>query len=255
MATPLHAILARPDVWQSVRQRNGESPPGTLPTGHTALDATLHHGGWPCAALTEFVVEGCGIGELQLLAPALAQCSRAARRLFFVGAPYLPYAPRLYALGVRPERVLVLQPRTPADALWSVEQVLRSGACGSLLAWLPAWREADYAALRRLQLAAQGCAGPVFLFRPAGSARALSPAALRIRLEPDAEQLGLEILKQRGGRAGQRLSIMREQVLLQPRCNPELLPVLVRGAPPPPESPDFLLPVPRTMPSVQPLLH
>ena len=255
MPTPLQAILARPDVWQAARRAGGVR--GVLPSGHAALDAALHQGGWPCAALSEFVAAGCGIGEMQLLAPALARCARGGRRLFFVGAPCLPYAPALHALGVRPERVLVLAPRTPGDALWSVEQILRSGACGCLLAWLPAWREADYAALRRLQIAAQATAGPAFLFRPPGTARALSPAALRVRLAPSAERLELEILKQRGGRAGQRLSLTRDPELLRPRCAPELLPVVVRGAPPAEHATAAGAPLPgtHTAPPAQPLLH
>jgi cell division inhibitor SulA/protein ImuA len=256
MPDPLHDILSRPEVWQASRRHAGRIP-AVLPTGHAALDAVLHHGGWPSAALTEFVAADCGIGEMQLLAPALAACARATRRLFFVGAPYLPYAPALQARGLPPERVLVLSPRTPKDALWSVEQILRSGACGCLLAWLPAWREADYAALRRLQIAAQQCHGPAFLFRPPGTARALSPAALRIRLTPQREELQLEILKQRGGRAGQCIAIARDAALLAPRCSAELLPVVVRGAPsadPAPMDPP-LTGTPRTAPPAQPVLH
>jgi hypothetical protein len=227
MRSPLHTILDRPDVWRHSDRPGSESRHGVVPTGHAALDAALHHGGWPRSTLTEILADGCGIGEMQLLAPTLAQCSRGHWRLFFIGAPYLPYAPALHALGVRLERVLVLAPGPRSELLWSLEQVLRSSACGCLLAWLPALRAADYGALRRLQLAANRSHGPVFLFRPAESAHTVSPAALRLRLRIAGDQLELDILKQRGARAGQQLRIERPASLLQPRITPGLLPSVV----------------------------
>ena len=50
-----------------------------------------------------------------------------------------------------------------ADVLWALEQALKSGHVGAVLAWLPAPVKAD--ALRRLQLAAQAHDGPAFIFR------------------------------------------------------------------------------------------
>jgi hypothetical protein len=224
MRPPLQAILDRPDVWRHADRPDAGSRHGAVPTGHAGLDAALHHGGWPRATLTEILADDCGIGEMQLLAPALAQCSRGRQRLFFIGAPHLPYAPALHALGVRLEQILVLTPGPRSELLWSLEQVLRSGACGCLLAWLPALRAADYGALRRLQLAAGRSRGLAFLFRPANSAHTVTPAALRLRLRAVGEQLELQVLKQRGARSGQRLRIERPASLLQPRVIPGLLP-------------------------------
>ena len=221
----LQALLARPDVWQASQHAANEIR-NTLPTGHTALDATLHQGGWPYAALTELLTDGCGIGEMQLLAPALAHCSRGPRRLFFLSPPYLPYAPSLHASGMQLEHLQLVSAPPGADTLWCAEQILRSGACSCLLAWLPESRQADYPALRRLQLAARASNGPAFLFRPTQTARALSPAALRLVLRATANQLTVEIMKQRGGRAGQCISIARTDPLLQARIRPSMLPAL-----------------------------
>jgi hypothetical protein len=103
------------------------------------------------------------------------------------------------------------------------EQILRSGAAACLLAWLPESRLGDYRALRRLQLAAQGSASLAFLFRPPQAAHSLSPAALRIVLRVRGS-LAVEILKQRGGQAGQQITLVRANTLLQPRIDLALLP-------------------------------
>ena len=105
----LQTLLARPDVWQASRPRTTIADGNALPSGHAALDRVLHRGGWPRAALTEVLSGNCGIGEMQLLAPALAHCSRGSRRLFFVCPPYLPYAPALLAQNVALERLLVVR--------------------------------------------------------------------------------------------------------------------------------------------------
>jgi len=220
----LQTLLARPDVWQASRPRLAAPAGDVLPSGHAALDRVLHRGGWPRAALTEVLSGGCGIGEMQLLAPALAQCSRGPRRLFFVCPPHLPYAPALLTQGVALERLLVVRAERDADTLWCTEQILRSGAAACLLAWLPESRLGDYRALRRLQLAAQGAAALAFLFRPPQATQSLSPAALRIALQGAREHLAVEIVKQRGGQAGQQLTLPRGDALLQPRIDPALLP-------------------------------
>jgi hypothetical protein len=227
---PLETILARPDIWQAGRVSAANEPGHTLPSGHPALDAALHQGGWPRAALTELLATRCGIGEIQLLAPTLAHISRGGRRVFLVAPPHIPYAPALQALELQLTQIVVLRPQGRSELLWSLEQILRSGSCGCLLGWLEQDRAAaDYASMRRLQIAARNTPGPVFLFRSPGPAATLSPAALRIRLEHEPGGLRLRILKQRGGRAGQEVLIGRSSRLLAPRVLPALLPTCVSG--------------------------
>jgi hypothetical protein len=82
--------------------------------------------------------------------------------------------------GVGPRRL------PAADVLWALEQTLKSGHVGAVLAWLPARLPAD--ALRRLQLAAQSHPGPVFLLRDATLRSQPSAAPLRLLLasaDPD----------------------------------------------------------------------
>lgn len=71
----------------------------------------------------------------------------------------------------------------------------------------------QYATLRKLQLAAQqgNCHG--FLFRPQTDLCQHSPAALRIELSPRQQELHIHIHKQRGGQAGQQLSLYRSPLL------------------------------------------
>ena len=98
--------------------------------------------------------------------------------------------------GIDLSRVLLVHPRVGSDGLWAVEQTLRSGTCGAVLAWL---ETGDMKTLRRLQLAAEaGCCWGL-LFRPERLYTQASPAALRIKLEPEPEGLAVHILKRRGG--------------------------------------------------------
>jgi cell division inhibitor SulA/protein ImuA len=229
---PLSNILARPDIWQAGSARAANEQQHSLPTGHPALDTALHQSGWPRGALTELLSARCGIGEIQLLAPTLAHVSRGLRRIFLVAPPHIPYAPALQALDVRLSRLTILKPAGRSELLWSLEQILRSGTCGCVLGWLEQERaRADYASMRRLQIAARNMQGPVFLFRNPASDPGLSPAALRLRLEHEAGGLAIRILKQRGGRAGQELLISRPPQLLAPRVLPALLPACVSTQP------------------------
>lgn len=190
----LQDLMQGAEVWRG----NGLSSPvaGGTPSGFAALDALLPGGGWPAAALTEILLPRAGIGELRLLMPALAAMSRGDRWLAFIAPPYIPYAPALAAAGIDVSRVLMIHPRERRDGLWAVEQTLRAGTCGAVLAW-PA--TADVALLRRLQRAAEigECSG--FVFRPQQLAITASPAALRLALTPEETGLSVEILKRRGG--------------------------------------------------------
>lgn len=115
-------------------------PPSLQPTGVAALDAALPTGGWPEAVLSEVLTPVDGVGELQLLWPALARLSRAGERIVLVAPPYVPFAPAWQAAGVELRQVQVIEASSPRDALWATEQCLRSGSCGAVL-WSGArWR-------------------------------------------------------------------------------------------------------------------
>lgn len=186
-------LLQRADVW-----RAGDAPPpgGGLACGYPSLDAALN-GGWPQGGLVEILGGHPGIGELHMLLPALARITRDARWLALVAPPYLPYAPALTQAGVQLAYVLQIRPRARADILWALEQTLRSGSCGAVLAWLS---DVDGKQLRRLQLAAEAGNSTGFLFRSAAALHTHSPAAVRLQLHAaPGRRLSVHVLKRRGG--------------------------------------------------------
>lgn len=196
----LEGLIGSRQLW---RGQNAQIAPSAQPTGHAALDAALPTGGWPEAALTELLLAQAGVGELQLMWPALARLSRAAAgheagMIVLVDPPLLPYAPAWRDAGVALSRLQVVR-ASGRDALWAAEQCLRSGACAAVLCWP---QRADDRALRRLQVAAESgqCLG--FALREMRAALNPSPAALRIAI--DAAPRQLRVLKCRGGNAPTR---------------------------------------------------
>ena len=219
----LEPLLRHPGIWRAGTSRPAGD--GHLPTGFPELDAALAGGGWPVGALSEILHDGSGIGELRLLMPALARLSRGGRWIALIAPPYIPYAPALASYGVDLSRLLLVHPRDATDALWAVEQALRSGTCGAVLAW-PA--RVDDRSLRRLQLAAEQGGALGLLFRSGAAGH--SPAALRLRLEHNAQGLVARLLKCRGGMQCQEVVLDLERLAWPPEALPQ-----IQG--PSPESP------------------
>lgn len=194
----LNALLQRADIWRAGEHHHYEKGSGQTPavaTGCAALDRQLPGGGWPLGALSEILVGQRGIGELDLLLPALAQLTQAGRWVAWVDPPYIPYAPALAAAGVDLRRFLWLTPQTPADVWWTVEQSLRAGCCGAVVTWPAAW---EAQRLRRLQLAAEAGHSLALAYYPASARGRASPAALRLQVEAVAAGLQVQVLKRRG---------------------------------------------------------
>ncbi len=195
----MEALLPQhPALWRGDRLALPALP--GIGTGFAALDALLPGGGWPVDGLAEILPARPGIGEISLVVPALARLSRDDERwLVWIaapGSPCLPYAPALAAAGIALPRLILVRPRTAAEALWATHQALASGAAAAVLAWLAAPAPTE---LRRLQLAAAGAQGVALIFRPPEAAAASSPAILRLRLEaPAPRQIAIHVLKRRG---------------------------------------------------------
>jgi hypothetical protein len=180
--------------------RDGAPPRAIEPSGLDALDALLPGGGWRAGTIVELMPTDIGIGELRLLAPALARITNAERYVAFISPPFIPYAPALIGCGIQLDRVLVIEAQNVKDVLWSFEQTLRCKSFGAVLAWPACITDRD---VRRLQLAAEAGDSIGFLYRSPGAACEASPAAVRLRLQPDREGgLKIDVIKCRGARAG-----------------------------------------------------
>ena len=244
-----------PSLWRA--SQIGGAVQRSTASGFAALDAQLPGGGWPHGTLTELLLAQAGVGELRLLAPALAALTpghadaapggqapgggsrgRVAstdegRCVMLFDPPAGLSAWALVQCGLSSRHWLVVQARAgqgaaphaarrganrlspllpSADLLWALEQSLKSGHVGAILAWLPLNLRAD--ALRRLQIAAQAHDGPVFVFRDAQARSKPSPAPLRLLLQPaGVDGLSLRLLKRRGPPLAQPLRLVLPAVL------------------------------------------
>lgn len=236
-----------PALWRA--HQLGRQRAGACASGFAALDAQLPGGGWPTQGLTELLLAHPGIGEVRLLAPALAAVQRNERSVIWFDPPALPCGWTLAALGLDLRHLLVVRgrprPAGPArqarhavgaraephsDILWAIEHALKSGHVGAVLAWLPQRVRPD--ALRRLQLAAQSHDGPAFLLREPAACHKPSAAPLRLRLQacgPD--ELAVTLLKRRGPPLLQPLRLSVAPVLAAPARARALQAAALRAAP------------------------
>ncbi len=180
-----------PALWRA--SQLARSSTKCISTGHMALSNQLAGGGWPTGTLIDLLVQQHGIGEMRLLAPALAKV--AARRVIMVQPPHPPQALALAGMGVAPSDLIWIKSATSADALWATEQVLRSGSCGAVLFWSTHVRSES---LRRLHLAAQAGETLFYMLRPLAAAQDSSPAPLRLTLRPAQDGIKIGFLKRRG---------------------------------------------------------
>ena len=215
-----------PALWRA--QGSGLRSRAGVATGFAALDAELPEAGWPTRVLTELLLPRPGIGEIRLLAPALGAIARAGRCLMLFDPPAEACAPALVQLGIPVQQCIVVRglasggaaarrPRSAvrpvgADLCWALEQALRSGQVGAVLAWPGAAVMPE--TLRRLQLAAQAHEGPAFVLREIEAAGHPSPAPLRLSLQPGGpDELSLSVVKRRGPASAQALRLALAPVL------------------------------------------
>ena len=205
----LQAERLRNDIWRADQLVRGAIP--ARPSGFAELDAELPGNGWPLGMVTELIARDPGTGELRLLIPLLRQLTLERRIVLMLAPPLTPYAPALAAFGVDLDYLIVIRANHAADRLWAIEQTLKSSSFGALLAWLPQQRTRPEH-LRRMQMAAQSCRGPVFLLRELPAQFESSPAPLRLLLLPrPAQRLSVQILKRRGPLLADPLELLLPQ--------------------------------------------
>jgi cell division inhibitor SulA len=192
LATPT-TPFEHPEVWRA--SQGAALSLRTVATGRQPLDAALPGHGWPLARLTEILLPQPGIGEVELLLPLLARRSRAGSLLVWIRPPCPPNLPLLAAFDVDLSRTWMIRTRSEQQGLWAAEQILGSGVPVSVLLWA---ETADERSLRRLSLAAEGGDTLAILFRPRSQVDAVSPAALRIRMDGPSDRHPLYLVKARG---------------------------------------------------------
>lgn len=187
-----------PEVEQALWRGNdlGANAGAVISSGFPDLDAELPGGGWPCQSVAEILCPQPSVLEWRLIGPALGLVVAGDGKVVVVAPPKTPHLPGLRHNGIDEKHFIWVQGHTPAERLWCTEQLVKSGSCGALVAWLPQARPEQ---IRRLQVGAQACKGPVFLFRPAAAQHEASAAPLRVvaAFAPDWE-IHLQLLKRRG---------------------------------------------------------
>ncbi len=180
-----------PALWLASQLARGTAR--CVDTGYPALSQQLPGHGWPTGCLIDLLLQQPGIGELRLLAPALAGMKQ--RPIVLLQPAHIPQALAFAELGVATGQLVWLRTTHSADALWAAEQVLRSGCCGALLFWA---QHARAESLRRLHLAAQQGQTLFCMLRPLACRQDASPAQLRLALRPAPGGVWLDFVKRRG---------------------------------------------------------
>jgi protein ImuA len=189
--SPPHPECIHPALWRAASLHAPRQ--ATVSTGFSGLDQELPGRGWPLGTLTELACDQPGIGEINLLRPALA--SLPQRRIMLVQPPGEPCIHCCINWRLDWRRLLWIAPRSASDALWAAEQVLRHDDQAILLCWIA---RAPSTALRRLHLAARRGAALFFLMRPAATLQQPSAAPLRLHLRPSGQGLEISVAKRQG---------------------------------------------------------
>lgn len=186
--------LALPGIWRG--SELGRLPAAAQPTGWPLLDRELPGGGWPSQSLVEVLAPQPALVEWRLLSPALRQITAHGGQIAAVAPPRQPHMPGLQQMGLDERRFIWIEAQTPAERLWTTEQLIKARACGAVIAWLPQARAEQ---IRRLQVCAQSCEGLVFLCRSEAARHESSAAPLRVHAGFGLDwELRLQILKRRG---------------------------------------------------------
>jgi protein ImuA len=181
-------------IWRGTELGHRDGP--VLTTGFPGLDRELPGGGWPCNAVTDILSPQASVLEWRLLGPALHAVVAAGKQVVVISPPTTPHLPGLRHAGLDAQHVVWIQARAPAERLWCTEQLIKSNSAGAVLSWLPQARPEQ---IRRLQVCAQGCDGPVFLLRPGPAQHDTSAAPLRVLVRVGIDwELQLQVLKRRG---------------------------------------------------------
>ncbi len=142
------------------------APAESVPLGLPAIDAALPWGGLPRGAVHEILCGDPGDGAPTAFLLALIGRQKAAGHagpVLWVSCRRDLFAPALPVYGCDPADFLFVRCRSGEEVLWAMEDGLR---CPALAAVAGDVGMPDFAATRRLQLAAGRGGVPLFLHRP-----------------------------------------------------------------------------------------
>lgn len=176
-AADLSHLRARIAALEGRGGRGASAQDGAVALGVAAIDRTLPWGGLARGDLHEVTAGDTSPAALAFTALLAARrLQNDARPLLWISAGALPHAPALAALGLAPERMVMVRPSRPAQVLWALEECLRSPAVAAVVAQTTAIAPI---AARRLHLAVRESAGLALLLN---SGPALAGAATRWRV-------------------------------------------------------------------------
>lgn len=132
-------------------------------TGCAALDALLPRGGYAAGSVVEYLrsTPACGASTL-VWAAAAAALEATDGFLVVVDTHHHIYPPSLVSHGIDLAKVIFVRPQSQADAMWAVDQALRTQTVAAVIAEL---ERIDDRSARRLQLAAESGQGLALLLR------------------------------------------------------------------------------------------
>jgi len=199
----------QPGQHQSSAEVAETSSTPAVSTGVSELDASLGGRGLAVGSLVEWLtaVPGSGAGTLALLAAREALRAGGVLVVCDPRGEFFPAAADEW--GISLDRVVLLRPRSRADALWACDQALRCSGVSATLCDFDVLNDREF---RRLQLAAEEGGGLGLLLRPAKACREPSWADVRWSVKPQVAPaavrgrwVNIQLLRCRGGTEGTAL--------------------------------------------------
>jgi len=203
--SPTHNLIALEHHFQRGQVWKGDQTPefssaSVLDSGYSELNHELPARGWRAGQICEIYTQAAGCGEFSLLLPALAALSQQERWIMLVAPPAIPYAPALKMAGINTGRLLMVHPTNHKEALWCIEEGLRSGQCSAVLGWL---KEVEPTSVRRIQLACEEQQNHCWLWpgSPAENKATAAPVRISVRRH-SAREAAVRFIKRRGSWPG-----------------------------------------------------
>lgn len=192
----LHELETKQWIWSAATTKHKEAQKTRLETGYSALDQALL-GGFPSAGMIH-VSSHLGCGELRLMLEVLQKrTSKTGDKLWvFIAPPFQLNAEFLLSENIRLEQLVLVQPDSDEEALWSAEQCAKSGVCEGVFIWQ---KKMLHMHIRKLELAALYGQSHCFWFDNSEHVGSNLPLSLSLSLTRENDALFVKINKQKVG--------------------------------------------------------